>query len=117
MLLLSKEVEPRKIHERTSSIIKEFNLEMTQRWLIEATGLGIIRETLGDMEYTILAAYGRENKFTGAIETDWGRFNITSTLEDLPQQIDMILQEKQLFDQMLVTYDEDEQYKCKRHDI
>ena len=81
---------------------------MTERRLIEATGLGIIRETLGNMEYTILASYGRENKFTGAIETDWGRLNITSTLADLPQQIDLILQEKQQFDQMLDTYGEDE---------
>ena len=108
MLLLKQEIEPTKIYERTNPLIKKYNQEMTERRLIEATGLGIIREALGNMEYTILASYGRENKFTGALETDWGRLNITSTLADLPQQIDMILQEKQKFEQLLVTFDDEE---------
>ena len=108
MLLLKQEIEPTKIYERTNPLIKKYNQEMTERRLIEATGLGIIREALGNMEYRILASYGRENKFTGALETDWGRLNITSTLADLPQHIDMILQEKQKFEQLLVTFDDEE---------
>ena len=79
MLLLKQEIEPTKIYERTNPFIKEYNQEMSERRLIEATGLGIIREALGN--------------------------------------IDMILQEKQKFEQLLVTFDDEEQYKCKRHDI
>jgi hypothetical protein len=67
--------------------------------------LGIIKEALKDMEYTILTSRGYEDRFKGIVETDWGRINIDSTLEDLPAQIAAMLHEKEQFDQMLVTFD------------
>ena len=50
----------------------------------------------------------KDKLFECDIETDWGRLNITSTLEDLPEQIATILQEKEIIDQMFVTFDKTE---------
>ena len=58
------------------------------------------------MGYTVLASRGYEDLFKGTIETDWGRVHIESTLQDLPEQIDRILQEKENFNRMLVTLEE-----------
>ena len=108
MMILRQELEPGKIYERTCSHTKKLNQLNTQRKIIEAAGLGIIKEALKDMEYTILTSRGYEDRFKGVVETDWGRLNIASTLEDLPEQIATILQEKEIIDQMFVTFDETE---------
>lgn len=105
MMILRQELEPGKIYERTCSLTKKLNQLNTQRQIIEAAGLGIIKEALKDMEYTILTSHGYEDRFKGVVETDWGRINIDSTLEDLPAQIVAMLHEKEQFDQMLVTFD------------
>lgn len=105
MMILRQELEPGKIYERTCSHTKKLNQLNTQRTIIEAAGLGIIKEALKDMEYTILTSRGYEDRFKGVVETDWGRINIDSTLEDLPAQIAAMLHEKEQFDQMLVTFD------------
>lgn len=105
MMILRQELEPGKIYERTCSHTKKLNQLNTQRTIIEAAGLGIIKEALKDMEYTILTSRGYEDRFKGVVETDWGRINIDSTLEDLPAQIAAMLHEKEQFDQMFVTFD------------
>ena len=105
MMILRQELEPGKIYERTCSLTKKLNQLNTQRQIIEAAGLGIIKEAFKDMEYTILTSRGYEDRFKGVVETDWGRINIDSTLEDLPAQIAAMLHEKEQFDQMLVTFD------------
>ena len=108
MMFLRQELEPGKIYERTCSHTKKLNQLNTQRQIIEATGLGIIKEALKDMEYTILTSRGYEDRFKGVVETDWGRININSPLEDLPAQIAAMLNEKEQFDKMLVTLDDEE---------
>lgn len=104
--ILTKELNPSVIHDRSINCIKQYNHEMTQRHLIEATGIGIIHHAFNDMGYTVLASRGYEDLFKGTIETDWGRVHIESTLQDLPEQIDRILQEKENFNRMLVTLEE-----------
>ena len=108
MMILRQELEAEKIYERTCSLTKKLNQLNTQRQIIEAAGLGIIRDAFTDMEYSILTSRGYEDRFKGVVETDWGRININSPLEDLPAQIAAMLNEKEQFDKMLVTLDDEE---------
>lgn len=106
--IIRAETVPSKIYDRTKDFIKEQNLQKIRNQVLTTTAIGIIHNNLGDVNHSINNVTVKDKLFECDIETDWGRLNITSTLEDLPEQIATILQEKEIIDQMFVTFDETE---------
>lgn len=106
--IIRAETVPSKIYDRTKDFIKEQNLQKIRNQVLTTTAIGIIHNNLGDVNHSINDVTVKDKLFECDIETDWGRLNITSTLEDLPEQIATILQEKEIIDQMFVTFDKTE---------
>ena len=104
--IIRAETVPSMIYDRTKDFIKEQNLQKIRNQVLTTTAIGIIHNNLGDVNHSINNVTVKDKLFECDIETDWGRLNIASTLEDLPEQIDRILQEKENFNRMLVTLEE-----------
>ena len=103
--IIRAETVASKIYDRTKDFIKEQNLLKIRNQVLTTTAIGIIHSNLGDVDHSINNVTVKDKLFECDIETDWGRLNIASTLEDLPEQIATILQEKEIIDQMFVTFD------------
>lgn len=106
--IIRAETVPSKIYDRTKDFIKEQNLQKIRNQVLTTTAIGIIHNNLGDVNHSINNVTVKDKLFECDIETDWGRLNIASTLEDLPTQIAAMLHEKEQFDQMFVTFDKTE---------
>ena len=104
--IIRAETVPSTIYDRTKDFIKEQNLQKIRYQVLTTTAIGIIHNNLGDVNHSINNVTVKDKLFECDIETDWGRLNIASTLEDLPEQINRILQEKENFNRMLVTLEE-----------
>ena len=103
--IIRAETVPSTIYDHTKDFIKEQNLLKIRNQVLTTTAIGIIHSNLGDVNHSINNVTVKDKLFECDIETDWGRLNIASTLEDLPEQIATILLEKEIIDQMFVTFD------------
>lgn len=103
--IIRAETVPSTIYDHTKDFIKEQNLQKIRNQVLTTTVIGIIHNNLGNVNHSINNVTVKDKLFECDIETDWGRLNIASTLEDLPEQIATILLEKEIIDQMFVTFD------------
>ena len=106
--LIKEQTSESMIFANTRSFVKAWNGEWIHQRMIEATARSLISETLSDDKCTFVEARSCKGIFSATVETSWGRVEISSNLQELPNHLEEILQEKQKIEQMFVTFDDQE---------
>mgnify|MGYP003445096560 FL=1 len=75
--------------------------------IIEATGRGIIQDKFKDTDLQITDAVAQKDIFSCTINTSWSKLDISANLQELQDQIDEILMEKNKYDQMMSVLESD----------